>query len=165
MRTTITKPNSGPVGDASLPDVTMARAGSTRRLHRPYCKSLAFSACDSFLRPLRISVAVETSSPISSARCRFIAALLLAHLLAVLALAASPRLHAWLHPGEADDDDDCAVVLFMHGTIDGAAAAPVVVAALIALATVFVATPKPKAFVLSVFARGRVFEHAPPAAA
>ena len=112
------------------------------------------------LRPL----SVKPSPPILPAGRRLVAALLLAHLLAVLALAASPRLHAWLHPGEADDDDDCAVVLFLHGTVDGAAAVPVVTA-LTALGTVFVAGAGPAAFVPSVFARGRVFEHAPPAAA
>ena len=65
---------------------------------------------------------------------------------------------------EVDDDGDCAVVLFLHGTVDGAAPAVVVVAVLIALAAVFVAAAQPAAFVPSVFARGRVFEHAPPAA-
>lgn len=113
------------------------------------------------LRPL----AVKPSPPLLPAGRRLVAALLLAHLLAVLALAASPRLHAWLHPGEADDDGDCAVVLFLHGNVEGAASAPVIVAALIALATVFVSGARSAAFVPSVFARGRVFEHAPPVAA
>ena len=108
-------------------------------------------------------VAVKTSLPTLPAGRRFVAALLLAHLLAVLV--ASPRLHAWLHPGEADDDDDCAVVLFLHGTVNGAPPLPPIVAILAVLATVFVAVAETVAFVPSVFARGRVFEHAPPAAA
>ncbi len=119
--------------------------------------------------PLRVryglGVAVKTSPPVLHNGRRLIAALLLAHLLAALALAASPRLHAWLHPDEVDDDGDCAVVLFLHGTTDAAAPMPVVVAALIALAAAFASVPGPAAFVPSVFARGRVFEHAPPAAA
>ncbi len=104
-------------------------------------------------------------SPSLSTARRLAAGLLLAHLLAALVLAASPRLHAWLHPGEADDDDDCAVVLFLHGTVDGAAPLPLIVAVLVALAAVFVATTEMAAFVPSVFTRSRVFEHAPPAAA
>lgn len=110
-------------------------------------------------------MSLKPSPPALPTGRRLVAALLLAHLLAVMALAASPRLHAWLHPDEADDDDDCAVVLFLHGTVDGAAPVPVVVAALIALAAVFVAVTEPVAFVPSVFARGQVFEHAPPAEA
>ena len=85
------------------------------------------------------------------------------HLLAALVLAASPRLHAWLHPGETDDDD-CAVVLFVHGTVDGAAPLPLIVSVFAVLAAVFVAIPALVVFVPTVFARGRVFEHAPPAA-
>ena len=117
------------------------------------------------LRPLSDGLPVKPSPPAPSAARRLVAALLLAHLLAVLLLAASPRLHAWLHPGEADDDDDCAVVLFLHGTVDGTVPVPALIATLIALAAVFVSASGPVAFVPSVFARGRVFEHAPPAAA
>ena len=108
---------------------------------------------------------MKTSPPTLPPGRRFVAALLLAHLLAVLALAASPQLHAWLHPDEVDDDGDCAVVLFLHGAVDGTVPAPAILAALIALAAVSVSVPVPAAFVPSVFARGRVFEHAPPAVA
>ncbi len=107
---------------------------------------------------------MKPSPPILPTARRLVAALLLVHLLAALLLAASPRLHAWLHPGEADDDDDCAVVLFLHGTVEGAAPLVLIVVATALLAAVFVAITEPAAFVPTVFARGRVFEHAPPAA-
>lgn len=109
---------------------------------------------------------VKTSppAPVPAGR-RLVAALVLAHLLAVLVLAASPRLHAWIHPDADDDDHDCAAVLFLHGGVDGAAPLPLIAAAPLVLAAVLVAAVRPAAFVPSVFARGRVFEHAPPAAA
>ncbi len=92
---------------------------------------------------------------------RFIAGLVLAHLLAVLVLAASPRLHHLIHPDEDDDDGDCAVVLFLHGGCDQALA-PLVVPMRVevwhaAAAAVTAAVRMP-----SVFAVCGVLEHAPP---
>lgn len=96
---------------------------------------------------------------------RVLAALLLAHLCAVLALAASPRLHQWLH-GDADrDDHDCAVVLFLHGGTDEAVG-PLPTPGFVLEAVNFVpqAVPAAGRFVPSVFATGAVFEHGPPVA-
>lgn len=87
-----------------------------------------------------------------------------AHLLALLALAASPRLHQWVHPDADNDDHDCAVVVFLHGG-GTAAPGPVVAPGLVGTGhpTILAALPRP-VFVPSVFAAGGVFEHAPPAA-
>ena len=86
---------------------------------------------------------------------------MLAHVLAVLILAASPRLHHWVHPDADDDDHDCAVVLFLHGGGD-VGPAPLIVTACAGLATEFVLVLAPAEFVPSVFAGNRVFEHGPP---
>ena len=91
------------------------------------------------------------------------AALVFAHVLAGMVLAASPRLHHWVHPDADDDDHDCAVVLFLHSGCDQAPpAAAVPVCADIALLV------PPVAFrpirVTSVFATSGVLEHAPPCA-
>ena len=94
---------------------------------------------------------------------RAVVLLLLAHLLAVMALAASPRLHHWAHPDEDADDGDCAVVLFLHAGL-GPALAPLFLAApLLLLAAVVLRTARRAAWVASVFSRGRIFEHGPPA--
>ena len=69
----------------------------------------------------------RTVRPIVSARSA-LAVLLWAHLLAILTLAASPRLHHWVHPDADDDDHDCAVVVFVHGGC-GPTPTPVVVPA------------------------------------
>ena len=85
----------------------------------------------------------------------------MAHLLAVLALAASPRLHQWVHP-DADDDQDCAVLLFLHGSGDvpvGPICLPVFVRLAVPLMAARILST---AFVPSVFAVNRVFEHGPP---
>ncbi len=92
-------------------------------------------------------------------------AALLAHLLAVLALAASPGLHHWLHGDAADaDDHDCAVVLYLHGGADEAAgplpAPGFIVRSVVFSPPVAMATAE---FVPTVFAAGAVFEHGPPA--
>ena len=90
-------------------------------------------------------------------------AVLLAHLLALLVLAASPRLHQWLH-GDADEaDHDCAAVLFSHGGVEqvgGTVAAPGFVVQTVGFAPLAAETAR--AFVPSTFAGSRVFEHGPP---
>ena len=95
--------------------------------------------------------------------CPAIAALLLVHVLAVLALAASPSLHHWLHADADDDDHDCAVMLFVHGA-GQAGSAPLAAPAFVGWAMVL--TPliacAPAGFVESAYATGRVFEHGPP---
>lgn len=95
---------------------------------------------------------------------RALSALLLAHVLAVMVLAASPGLHRWLH-GDLDDDHDCAVVLFAHGSVEGPAGPALVpgfVVETVGWVASVLATGK---FIPSTFAQGGVFEHAPPVAA
>ena len=92
---------------------------------------------------------------------RFIAVLVLAHLLVVLALAASPRLHHWVHPDEEDDDGDCAVVLFLHGGCDQAPA-PLAVPTCVEVCQVTANIVAEPVRVPSVFAVCGVLEHAPP---
>lgn len=94
---------------------------------------------------------------------RALSALLLAHVLAVVVLAASPSLHRWLH-GDLDDDD-CAVVLFTHGGIQGPTGPVLVPGFVVQTVRWFFLTPVTGEFVPSTFALGRVFEHAPPGAA
>ena len=78
-----------------------------------------------------------------------------------MTLAASPRLHHWVHPDADGDDHDCAAVLFLHG---GCGQAPLAVAVPVC-ADLWEKIP-PLAFrlvrVASVFAANAVLEHAPP---
>lgn len=104
-----------------------------------------------------------------SARARFsarqaLAALLLAHLLAVVAMAASLRMHHWLHADADDAGHDCAVTLFLHGG-GGTAPEPTVVPAFAGQETAVFATAwPPTVFVPTVYAESGVLEHAPPTA-
>ena len=78
-----------------------------------------------------------------------------------MALAASPRLHHWIHPDADGDDHDCAVVLFLHG---GCGQAPL--ALTVPVCADFWERISPVTFrpvwVASVFAASAVLEHAPP---
>lgn len=93
---------------------------------------------------------------------RLTAGLLFAHVLAVVVLAASPRLHRWVCTKADGDDDDCAIVAFIHGG-SGTVPEPLAAAALAGPPTwiCFVVLPA-AGFVPSVFATGGVCEHAPP---
>ena len=104
---------------------------------------------------------VHRAAPTLPLSRRFVAALVLAHLLAVLALAASPRLHHWLHPDEDDDDGDCAVVLFLHGGCDQAPA-PLALPACIRVWQATAAIAAGAVRVPCVFAVCGILEHAPP---
>ena len=86
---------------------------------------------------------------------------MLAHLLAGMALAASPRLHHWVHPDADGDDHDCAVVLFLHG---GCGQAPPTVAVPVRadLWEKIRLLASRSTWVASVFAVSAVLEHAPP---
>ena len=104
---------------------------------------------------------IRTAQTFLAAR-RALVVLVLAHVLAVLALAASPRLHHWVHPDEGDDGD-CAVVWFAHGSGGGAVPGPCALPLFSGLE--LAAQPAmalPAVFVPAVFAGSRVFEHAPP---
>jgi hypothetical protein len=86
---------------------------------------------------------------------------LFAHLLAVMAMAASPALHEWIHPDSRDADHDCAVVLFTGG---GAEAAVVVLVVAVMARSGSQAVPRCDQ-VDGIFRVLRILEHAPPAAA
>lgn len=87
---------------------------------------------------------------------------LLAAFLFMLALAASPQLHARFHADAGSPNHECAVTLIASGKYEQADASPVFVAPqpavafekIPALAPVWVAAP---------FLGARIFEHAPPA--
>ena len=91
------------------------------------------------------------------------AVLLLAHVLAVVALAVSPRLHHWVHPDADDDQHECAVALFLHGGCDQPPP-PVAVPACADAWQEILPHAFPPAWVASVFSTSRVLEHAPPRA-
>ena len=95
---------------------------------------------------------------------RLAAVLLLAHLLAVLALTASPRLHHWVHPDADDDDHDCAVVLLMHGGCGQPPAPSVLPAVVYTCQQVPLVEPLP-VWVDGTFAVNGTLEHAPPLSA
>jgi hypothetical protein len=93
---------------------------------------------------------------------RFLVALLLAHLLAITAMAASPGLHQWVHAGAHDDDHECAVTLYTAGGAEGAMIVVFVVAPVIKVAARV--APRMER-VVGIFRVLRIWEHAPPTAA
>jgi hypothetical protein len=92
---------------------------------------------------------------------RFLVALLLAHLLAMVAMAASPALHEWAHAGAHDHDHQCAVTLYAAGGVDGPMIVVFVVAPLVRVA----AQMAPRVERVGIFRVLRIWEHAPPVAA
>ena len=87
--------------------------------------------------------------------------LLLAFLLA-LGLAASPQLHARLHPDAGSPDHECAVTLLAAGKYEQADGPPVLIAP--QPAVVFAKIPEfAPVWVAAPFLGGAIFEHAPPA--
>lgn len=93
---------------------------------------------------------------------RTLAVTLLAHLFAVLALAAVPRWHERLHGDAGLEDHDCAVVLFAHGGADqttGPVPTPGFVVERVGFVPLAMAAGD---FVPSTFATAAVFEHGPP---
>ena len=91
---------------------------------------------------------------------RGIVALLLAQLLMVLAMAASPQLHQWVHHDAGDDGHECAVTLFSHSGCDTVAAV-VIVAAFVAV-VLGNAVQGHLVGVESLYQARSVLEHAPP---
>jgi hypothetical protein len=93
---------------------------------------------------------------------RFLVAVLLAHLLAIVAMAASPELHEWMHPDAHDDDHDCAVMLF----VGGGAATVAVVVLIVGVMQGGGSQVVPRCdWVEGLFRVLRILEHAPPVAA
>ncbi len=93
---------------------------------------------------------------------RVLVALLLTHLLVVMAMAASPVLHEWIHGDAHEGDHDCAVVLFTGGGVEAAAVVTLVVAVLVSSGSQ--AMPRCE-WVEGLFRVLRILEHAPPTAA
>ena len=91
---------------------------------------------------------------------RFLVAVLLAHLLVVMAMAASPALHDWVHTDAGDRGHDCAVVVFLAG---GAEATVVVVLVAAVLVPGVAQTVRCEEWVEGIFRVLRILEHAPPA--
>lgn len=92
---------------------------------------------------------------------RWFTALLLAHLLAVVAMAASPQLHELIHHDADHDDHECAVTLMLAGGTDTVVSPPVFDS--MAIATDFSTVPiHPIIWVEHLFLARSVLEHAPP---
>ena len=88
--------------------------------------------------------------------------LLIAHLLIVVALAASPQLHQLLHHDADHSDHECAVTVMISGGTDGSSGPPVFEAdAMLPAACGFSQTMHSND-VASLFLSVHVFEHAPP---
>jgi hypothetical protein len=94
---------------------------------------------------------------------RFLVAVLLAHLVAIMAMAASPALHELVHAGAHDDHEhECAVTLYTTGGVDGPMIVVFVVAAVVRAAALV--APRVER-VAGIFRVLRIWEHAPPVAA
>lgn len=93
---------------------------------------------------------------------RVITLLVLLHFVAILAMAALPRLHDWAHHDEAHDaDHQCAVTLFANGSIDLSPAPTQVSPAGVTYLSCIVTSPAP-CWVESQHLSRSVLEHAPP---
>ena len=91
-----------------------------------------------------------------------VSAVLLAHIVIVLAMAVCPDLHAFFHHDADDEDHDCAVTHYwLAGHGDGAPAQPVIIHAT-SCEVAFVTTPLNLDWVPSVFHTLGIFEHGPP---
>jgi hypothetical protein len=89
---------------------------------------------------------------------------LIAHLLIVVALAASPQLHQLLHQDADHGDHECAVTVMVSGGTDGSLVPQIFEAGAI-LPTVFNFSPEIHCHdVAPLFLSAHVFEHAPPLA-
>ena len=96
---------------------------------------------------------------------RMIVAVVLAHFLAVLAMATSPSLHDLAHHDADQSDHHCAVTdMLSGGTDDGAPAQAFTVAAILPHQFLSVAEFDPL-WIAALFLTGCVLEHAPPARA
>jgi hypothetical protein len=89
---------------------------------------------------------------------------LLAHLLAVMALAALPKVHDLVHGHPHDHDHDhvheCAVTVFLQGGYSASVATPIIIGAMAWTLQAFI-RPSP-VWVESLFLSRSVLEHAPP---
>ena len=90
-----------------------------------------------------------------------VTALLFASYLLVLAMAASPALHQWLHDDADESDHQCAVVAAIHGQIDR----PIADTAIVASTELSWVEPRPALYAVAIerlFLSIQGLEHAPP---
>jgi hypothetical protein len=88
--------------------------------------------------------------------------LLLANLLIVVVLAASPQLHQLFHHDADRGEHQCAVTVMLGGGSDGSSAPPVFEAVAIAPISLGFRPELPSSDVAPLFLSAHVFEHAPP---
>ena len=91
----------------------------------------------------------------------FIAFALIAHVLAIVAMAACPHWHEEAHHDANHEDHDCAVTLFASGSADSTGAPPVFTS--VALPCVEVLRMEQAQDVFLARVEGRIRERAPPA--
>jgi hypothetical protein len=91
-----------------------------------------------------------------------LACLLIAHLLIVVALAASPQLHQLLHHGAEHRDHECAITVMVSGGSDGSPVPQVFdPGAILPVAHQFLPEMHSRD-VAPLFLSAHIFEHAPP---
>ena len=73
----------------------------------------------------------QLATPGGLAFRRAVVAVLLAHLLAVIAMTAFPKLHQWVHQDADGNNHDCAVTLFLHGGYESAATVVILIGSLV----------------------------------
>ena len=93
----------------------------------------------------------------------FVAFALVAHLLAIVAMAACPHWHEEAHHDAEEEEHECAVTLFLSGAADNSAPAPVLTA--VALQCVEVVRMEAAQEILLARVEGRIRERAPPSGA
>jgi hypothetical protein len=90
-----------------------------------------------------------------------VACTLLAHVLAIAALAANPQLHEWIHSEAGHQGHVCAITLFADGACDSMCSAPILVGLVgFALSD---SLPSSSNALESFYLACRILEHAPPA--
>ena len=92
---------------------------------------------------------------------RALLAVVLTHLLAIMALAALPTAHAKIHHDSHTHEHECAVTLFLQGTVAASAAVAILLGATCWIVTGFIRLPL--VWVENLFLSGSVLEHGPPA--
>jgi len=90
-----------------------------------------------------------------------LACTLIAHLFAVLLLAASPQLHERLHSDAGHEDHECAVTLFAGGSCENPASAPLIAGQVGFVEAVFPLAARDHVPCFNLEAG--ILEHAPPA--
>jgi len=88
---------------------------------------------------------------------------LVGHLLAIVAMAVCPHWHEEAHPDADEEEHECAVTMFLSGSADHTAPAPVLAAATLTCVEVVPMEAAQGVFLARV--EGRIRERAPPGGA